>query len=618
MWALSKSSAATAVPAGLVLPTSSPSQAAVVVVIAARHTSRMRLHPHKRSSPGAAVRRRALASATSSSPPLSAADLARRRRLIAFGTSPPLPLSSPHNAGSLLDDLLRGMRPPSVAADGAMLMLPRPSVLPLLPLPLHDLAAIADPSAKPPRWSRQLNIAVPLYRTALFVSTNSLRRCRRVATLVSGTVSESVTVTPVSIPRRKGITIVDGSRISEADQEGEVPAEWVVHRPSFEAESERRKATGERERVIVYFHGHRYLAARLSETSGCRVLSVDYRLAPEHPFPLPLHDAICAHLWLADPLNTGPTDPDADGARNSAQPQAPGVVFAGDSAGGGLSIALALWARDRLPPHLQPLGVVAMAPWVDLTHSMPSFHLNTADYLPELMTDPAHLRPGNGRTHFYTTADDWNAHPYVSPLFASDRAPSPQSPAADGAKLPDGVRNVPTVPMLVQLGSRERLRDEGLALAARAFRRSPLRVELYEDMVHVFQAFAAYGEEMADRALASAGSFIRGLPDGSQGEPRPREPELFFVPHGGDPQRRGVDWADRILAASRAELDRRRRRDQKKQQKQRSPQQKRTEESATGAASLPQPWTLARVSLSAFGWSLPRAAVPQPPAAAGN
>jgi acetyl esterase/lipase len=109
---------------------------------------------------------------------------------------------------------------------------------------------------------------------------------------------------------------------------------------------------------LLYLHGgayclgspatHRALTARLAQASGLRVLSLDYRLAPEHPFPAALQDATAACLAL--------------------QAQGP-VVLAGDSAGGGLALATALTLRDL--GHALPAAILLLAPWVDLTATAP-------------------------------------------------------------------------------------------------------------------------------------------------------------------------------------------------------------------------------------------------------
>src|SRR5579875_1186503 len=121
-------------------------------------------------------------------------------------------------------------------------------------------------------------------------------------------------------------------------------AEWVKAR------------TRPKEPVVLYLHGggyslgsprsHRHLAAAIGRAGGASVLSADYRLAPEHRFPAALEDSVAAASWLLDRV---------DGA----------VVLAGDSAGGGLVVAVMMALRDRGGPL--PAAGVCISPWVDLT-----------------------------------------------------------------------------------------------------------------------------------------------------------------------------------------------------------------------------------------------------------
>ncbi|KAJ3067512.1 hypothetical protein HDU99_003459, partial [Rhizoclosmatium hyalinum] len=356
-----------------------------------------------------------------------------------------------------------------------------------------------------------MSFQVPMYRAALEATKTSVRYSRSLLSLIPTSVPDSIQVNHVKLPRRSDI-LLDGMTAEQA--QGDVDAEWVVHGPAVNAEWKRLRglkvskpkvgATGLsppsptatvsssalpkqlQETIVLYFHGGAYfmgspattrnLTTLFSEHSGCRVLSVGYRLAPENPYPIPLFDAISAYLALIDP-------PAGSGMPRYKPEQ---IVFAGDSAGGGLAIALAIWIRDNGGTKWKkPAGIVALAPWLDLTHSQPSFHLNTLDYIPPTVADPSHITPR--RSHYYTTDDAQNSHPYVSPLFASD------NPLDPSTHLP---------PTLIQLGSRERLRDEGLMFAADSFSGSPVRVEVYQDMVHIFQAFAARGEEIAVKALS--------------------------------------------------------------------------------------------------------------------
>lgn len=241
---------------------------------------------------------------------------------------------------------------------------------------------------------------------------------------------------------------------------GGVPAEWVVT-PKADAG-----------RTIVYFHGggycigsmlgHRAMLSHLSTAACARVLSVGYRLAPEDPHPAALDDAVRAYRWA---LAFGGADP----AR---------TVIAGDSAGGGLTVATLVALRDALAPL--PAAGVCLSPWVDLTQSGATIKTN-ADVDPMVHVEDLD-RWADAYSGERSTSD-----PAVSPLFA------------DLAGLP---------PLLVDVGTAEVLLDDARRLAERA-RAAGVEVTLTvaEDMVHVWHFFAGAVPE-ADEAIARVGAFI--------------------------------------------------------------------------------------------------------------
>jgi monoterpene epsilon-lactone hydrolase len=238
------------------------------------------------------------------------------------------------------------------------------------------------------------------------------------------------------------------------------PAEWL--RPS-----------GVRtDAAVLYLHGggyvigsprsHRHLAAAIARAAGTAALLVDYRLAPEHPFPAALDDALAAYQWL---LGRG---------------LVPGrIVVAGDSAGGGLTVATLLAARDRSLPL--PAAGVCISPWVDLTCS-------GATYATKAAVDPIVTRQSVSMTaEAYTGRGDPKA-PLVSPLYAD-------------------LRGLP--PLLVHVGSDEVLLDDALGLAERA-RTAGVDVTLEEwpAMIHVWHWFLPMLAE-AERAVGVIGRFAR-------------------------------------------------------------------------------------------------------------
>jgi len=145
-----------------------------------------------------------------------------------------------------------------------------------------------------------------------------------------------------------------GVRVRRTD--GTIPGEWIVpDGPSTDA-------------VILYFHGggyvacspqtHRPITAALARDSGCRVLALDYRLAPEHQFPMAFNQAVAAYHWL---LMHG-TKPGS-------------IALAGDSAGGGLALALLSFLRQREATTV-PSCAIAFSPWTDLAGTGPSLTTN--------------------------------------------------------------------------------------------------------------------------------------------------------------------------------------------------------------------------------------------------
>ncbi|HTO58747.1 MAG TPA: alpha/beta hydrolase, partial [Pseudomonadales bacterium] len=227
-----------------------------------------------------------------------------------------------------------------------------------------------------------------------------------------------------------------------------------------------------RDRTILYLHGggyvigsintHKELASRLSRAAQARVLLIDYRLAPEHPHPAAVDDALAAYRWLlskgADPKRT---------------------AVAGDSAGGGLTVATLVAIRDAGLPV--PATGVCLSPWVDLEGLGDSMTTKSA-------ADPMVQRDGLLKMAAAYLAGKDPRTPLAAPLYAN-------------------LGGLP--PLLIQVGTAETLLDDATRLAERA-RKAGVNVTLepWEDMIHVWQAFAPLLPE-GQQAIERIGEFVR-------------------------------------------------------------------------------------------------------------
>jgi epsilon-lactone hydrolase len=224
------------------------------------------------------------------------------------------------------------------------------------------------------------------------------------------------------------------------------------------------------DRHVLFLHGggyvsgspvlYRHFTWRIATAARARVLAVDYRVAPEHPFPAALDDALAAYRWLIAGM---------------AHPQRTAVM--GDSAGGGLALALLLRLRDARIEL--PAAAVALSPWTDLALTGASLALNVKSD-PMLNAADAHLFADC----YLAGADPRN--PYASPLYGNP------------AGLP---------PTLIHVGSDEILRDDAVRMAA-VLQAAGCRVEIevWPRMPHVWHLFAPVLPE-ARQAIANIGAF---------------------------------------------------------------------------------------------------------------
>ena len=270
----------------------------------------------------------------------------------------------------------------------------------------------------------------------------------------------------VNIPAMREMTDKAGGSFPEGVtgapvQAGGVPAEWID------------APGGSTDHALLYLHGggyvagsidsHRNLTGHLAQALGCRVLALDYRLAPENVHPAPVEDSVAAYNWLL-----------AEGFE-------PGhLAIAGDSAGGGLTFATLLKLRDT--GVALPAAAVGISPWVDMSGSGESMTTRAAV---DPMVQPGML--GQIRDAFLGPDGDMS-DPYASPL--------------DG-----DLNGLP--PTLVQVGDHEVLLDDSTRLETKARAAGvDITVQVWPEMVHVWHTSASFVPE-ADQAIAGIAEFLK-------------------------------------------------------------------------------------------------------------
>lgn len=238
---------------------------------------------------------------------------------------------------------------------------------------------------------------------------------------------------------------------------GDIHGEWI------------RPANARKNKAMLYLHGggyimgscntHRALVSRIAKAGRLNVLLIDYRLAPEHPFPAALEDSTAAYMWLQK-----------EGF------QSRDIVFAGDSAGGGLVMAALVSLRDN--KQALPCAAVCLSPWTDLAGTGESVRTRAK-------LDP-YLSPDIVNGSAYAGNNDL-CLPLISPHYA------------DLAGLP---------PLLIHVGTDEILLNDSTRLAENAAKAGiSATLKIWDNMWHVFHAWAPMMPE-ADRAIGEIGVFV--------------------------------------------------------------------------------------------------------------
>jgi acetyl esterase/lipase len=244
------------------------------------------------------------------------------------------------------------------------------------------------------------------------------------------------------------------------------PAEWISHPTASQSE-----------KILLHLHGGAYIFGctqaynhsnfKLSKFSGAKVLGVNYRLAPQNPFPCGLIDSVSAYTHL---LKTYKSE---------------NIIIFGDSAGGGLTLATLLVIRDMNLPMCA--ASYLQSPWVDLTHQFPSFKsIDSLDYLPNADIKDQRLFD---RRQYYS-CDDLLKNGYVSPYWS------------------ESLKGLPR--LFVQCGTHERLYDEVVGFSKKfELEGGDIQLEIYESHVHVFQMFRVFSA--SKKALLRAGVFFKDV-----------------------------------------------------------------------------------------------------------
>ncbi|KAG1228570.1 hypothetical protein G6F68_007373 [Rhizopus microsporus] len=379
----------------------------------------------------------------------------------------------------------------------------------------------------------------------------------------------------------------------ERDTDTEITGEWLqrVGNPLDPC----------KESVVLYLHGGAYylcnyemyrpFLTKLIKYSNCRTCSINYRLAPQNPFPAALEDALATYLYLIQPPEGEgllPTDPKK-------------IVISGDSAGGGLTMALLIAIRDAGLPL--PAGAMPMCPWVDLTHSLPSILLNmmtdflpavgfkhapspALDYaqLPQRQQDTKVLEEASKKAkeakkkHKLTIPEDEDDASQHRESIGPFGIPIPHTDDANGMYrvqfyAPNEALKLPMVspvfdrrrlrglpPLLVQCGKSERLRDESIYLALQGTGTFPdkddkqygkptkITLEIFVDQPHVFQVMFMWTKptKRAVRNLAAFLAEVTGSPANVRKDGEYLSDQLLSVKEVS-PRGEAVDAKTRLL-----------------------------------------------------------------------
>lgn len=281
-----------------------------------------------------------------------------------------------------------------------------------------------------------------------------LTKFRELSNMPQPLIDESVSVTPLTVAG--------------------CPAEWIV--PEGADEDARILMIHGGAFIVMGLNSHRNTSVQLAKYTGCAVLAIDYRLAPEHPYPAALNDCIGAYEYI---INNGPSGP----------APASDVFLMGDSAGGNLSAALMIRLKDE--GKRMPDGAILMSPTTNLNMDYDSWTSNEATDIVlganSVLSNANSERRDNPSQTPYLQGHDTH-DPYVSPVFG------------DLSGLP---------PIIIFTGTLERLRDDNIAYAEKIRKAGgQCRLEMFDYVMHAWTTFNPVIPE-SDIALRRMGRFVK-------------------------------------------------------------------------------------------------------------
>ncbi len=297
----------------------------------------------------------------------------------------------------------------------------------------------------------------PTWNEDLEVVASVLRRSANASTLMPLKWQRAVTDPPR--PMTRVMRETEMSDLDVPSPAGPIPSMWF------------QTGASDPERVFIYLHGggysigslrsHRDLICRICHASGMRVLAPAYRLAPEHPFPAQLEDALAIYRYVL---------------QQGVRPEH--VVIGGESAGGGLTLSTALALRDHGEPL--PAALVVISPWVDLEGRGDSFDVN---------------RP-------YDFVTRYGLRQYAKRFVSDENLRNPLA-----APIHAHLEGLP--PLLIHVGEAEGLLDDALSLHQRALQAGlDVTLQAFPDMIHAFHVFAPM-LPLAREAIADIGEFAK-------------------------------------------------------------------------------------------------------------